>query len=43
MPVKSAATSGLPAAFLEAVRGLFDMLDKDGKGWVSLEGAFYLL
>ncbi len=34
----SAALSGLPQPFVQAMRKLFDILDKDGSGAISLEG-----
>lgn len=36
--LQSAAFSGLPQPFLEAMRRLFDILDEEGKGLVSLSG-----
>ncbi len=35
---RPSAFSGLPEAFVEAVRGLFQLLDVEGKGWIELTG-----
>ena len=35
--------SGLPDQFVKAMKKLFDILDKDHKGWIYLEGENNLL
>ena len=38
VPKNSAVFSGLPPAFIEAMKKLFDMVDVNGDGRVRLEG-----
>ena len=38
LDTNSAAYSGLPRPFLEAMRKLFEILDKEGTGYIDLEG-----
>lgn len=38
MASESAAFSGMPQPFLEAMKKLFDILDTDKVGWIRLEG-----
>ncbi len=37
-PQTSAAFSGLPRPFLEAMKTLFEVMDKEKKGWIQIEG-----
>ena len=39
VPKNSAVFSGLPSAFIQAMRKLFDMVDVRGEGKVKMEGA----
>ena len=38
MKTGSAALSGLPAPFLDAMRKLFDIMDSDNAGWIHIDG-----
>jgi hypothetical protein len=39
----SAAFSGLPQPFLEAMKKLFDILDREGTGWIYINGTRNIL
>ena len=43
VPKNSAIFSGLPPAFIEAMKKLFDMVDTHREGRVRLEGVYYIL
>ena len=39
--INSAAFSGLPQPFLDAMRRLFNILDKENEGLIHIDGKFW--